>query len=187
MVRPPANQPVYIIPDRFDILTFLFSWICVIHSQVADAGEFSGDTEIETDRFRVSDMKITIRFGWESGMDLWEILRAQIGGHDIADEIGRCNLGCAWCRHKDFGQCNRHLRGEHANLRCDLDLAANSSGRASLLASRVFRSFGGGSAELRPPMVCVQLPKSGVSGFSFFVEQRSCHFLGQRVRVNESL
>src|SRR6516164_5506125 len=31
---------------------------------------------------------------------------------------------------------------------------------------------------LCPPMVCVKLPKSGVSGFSFFVEQRSCHFLG---------
>jgi hypothetical protein len=27
-------------------------------------------------------------------------------------------------------------------------------------------------------MVCVKLPESGVSGFSSFVEQRSCHFLG---------
>jgi hypothetical protein len=38
-------------------------------------------------------------------------------------------------------------------------------------------------ADLRPPMVCVKLPKSVLVVFHlFFLEQRSCHFLGLKFR-----
>ena len=102
VVRPAVNEPIHILSDRFYILALFLGWICVIHSQVANTGEFSGDTEIEADRFRMPDMEVTVRFGRKSGVDLREICRKQIGGYDIANEIGRCNLRPAWCVHKEF-------------------------------------------------------------------------------------
>src|ERR1700751_3875067 len=88
-VRPAVNEPVHILSDRFYVLALFLGWICVIHSQIANAGKFSGDTEIEADRFSMPDMEVTVRFGRKSGMDLREIWSEQIGGYDIGDEIGR--------------------------------------------------------------------------------------------------
>src|ERR1700739_63299 len=92
MVRPAVNEPVHILSDRFYVLALFLGWICVLHSQMSNAGKFSGDTEIEADRFSMPDMEVTVRFGRKSGMDLREIWSEQIGGDDIANEIGRCTL-----------------------------------------------------------------------------------------------
>src|SRR6516164_6857886 len=104
MVCPAVNEPIHILSDRFYVLAPFLSWICVIHSQVANAAEFSGNTKIETDRFGMTDMEVTVRSGWKSRMDLREICGEQIGGNDIANEIGRCTLRPAWRVHREFAQ-----------------------------------------------------------------------------------
>src|SRR5437667_1495312 len=69
-VRPTVDQPAHVRHDGIDILGFFFCGISVVHSYVANAAELARNPEIETDRFRVADMEITVRLRRKTGMDL---------------------------------------------------------------------------------------------------------------------
>src|ERR1700724_2052966 len=109
--------------NRLDILAFLFRRIRVIHSQVTNAVEFSGDAKVEADRFRVADMKVPIRFRGKPGMDLREMISAQICGDHITNKIGRGDLRCArGSHHSKIG--NLHVgRGPREHLFVSLAFA----------------------------------------------------------------
>ncbi len=51
--------------------------------------ELVRDPEIETDRFRVTDVQITIRLRRKTRDDFLVFPRAQIFRDDVADEVGR--------------------------------------------------------------------------------------------------
>ena len=47
--------------DRLDIFRFFLGRIGVVHADVANPAKLVRDPELQTDRFRVTDMEITVR------------------------------------------------------------------------------------------------------------------------------
>ena len=75
--------------DGPDVFCFLLRRIGIVHADVADAAELASDPEVETDRFRVADVQITIRLGRKARDDLLVFSGAQILRDDVADEVRR--------------------------------------------------------------------------------------------------
>ena len=69
---PVKSQPVDVFFDRIDVFDIFFDRVGVVEAQVALAAEFTGDAEIDGDRFSMTDVQIAIRLGWEAGCDMAE-------------------------------------------------------------------------------------------------------------------
>ena len=72
-----------------DVFRIFGGWIGVVESQVANAARgVIRDTEIQADRFRMTDMEIAVRLGWKARHDSAAMLAGcAIGSHDVADKI----------------------------------------------------------------------------------------------------
>src|SRR5262245_10345362 len=93
---PLKAQPVHVAFDRLDILDIFFAWIGIIEAQVALAAELRRQAKVEADRFRVADMKVTVRLRRKPRVHAAPILALlEILGDDVADKMGRCRLGRA--------------------------------------------------------------------------------------------
>jgi hypothetical protein len=66
-VLPIEAQPVDIVDNGLHIFDGFTGRVCVVHSQVTGAVILRSDTKIETDRFRVADMEVTVRLRWKAG------------------------------------------------------------------------------------------------------------------------
>ena len=67
---PFKAQPVHVPFNGFDILLAFFFRVGVVKTQIAAAVIKGGDAKIQTDRFGVADMQITVRFRRKSGNNL---------------------------------------------------------------------------------------------------------------------
>ena len=85
--------------DRIDILGFFFRRVGVVHADVADAAELVRDAEIQTDRFRMADVQVTIRLRRETRPNFSVLPRANILRDNVANKIGRSwifSRRCHW-------------------------------------------------------------------------------------------
>ena len=91
-VAPVESEPTDILLDRLDVLDLFLARIGVVEPEVAQpALVLLGDSEIQADRLGVSDVEISVRLGWESGMHATLVLaRLDVLGDDRPDEIDRC-------------------------------------------------------------------------------------------------
>ena len=85
--------------DRIDEFGFFLLRVGVVHPHVAEAAEFARDAEVEADRLGVADVEITVRLGWEAGVDARVLSAPHIFCDDIADEIGRSGILVGGFRH----------------------------------------------------------------------------------------
>ena len=61
-IFPVKTEPSNVVHDRIDVLHLFFFRVGVIKSQVALSAVLFGNSEVETDRFGVSDVQIAVRF-----------------------------------------------------------------------------------------------------------------------------
>ena len=66
---PAESQPTHRVDDGINVLLFFFSGVRVIQTQVTNATKILRQTEIQADRFGVTNMQIAIGFWWESSTD----------------------------------------------------------------------------------------------------------------------
>jgi hypothetical protein len=81
---------MHVSHDRLDIFGFFLYRIGIVHADVANAGELARDPEVEANRFRVADMKVTIGLRRKTSADLFVFARAEVVRDDLANEIRRC-------------------------------------------------------------------------------------------------
>ena len=107
--RPAADQPVHVLLDRLDVFHVLLGRIRVVHTQMANAAEFAGDAEVQADGLGVADVQVAVWLGRKARHDLLLLPALQIGGDDVADEVGgrgrwvRAGILC-------YGRCRHSLR-----------------------------------------------------------------------------
>ncbi len=87
MLAPIEAEPAHVGLDGVDIFLLLLGRVGVVEAQIAMAGEFLGDAEIEADRLGVADMQVAVRLRRKPGDDRLVPARGKIGAHDVADEI----------------------------------------------------------------------------------------------------
>jgi hypothetical protein len=73
--------------DGVDVFLFLLGGIGVVETQIALAGKFLRDAEIQADRFGVPDMQVAVRFRRKPGDDFGMASGRNIGRDNVADEI----------------------------------------------------------------------------------------------------
>jgi hypothetical protein len=81
---------VHVGLDGVDVLLLLLGRIGVVEAQMALAGEFLGDAEIERDRLGMADMQIAVRLRRKPGDDASVLFRIEVGLDDVADEVAPC-------------------------------------------------------------------------------------------------
>ncbi len=89
IVGPASNEPANIRGDGVDVFDVFLDGIGVVEAQVALAGVFAGDAEIETDGLGVTDVKVAVGLGRKARDDLWIAFFGDVAGDDVADEITR--------------------------------------------------------------------------------------------------
>src|SRR5438309_8654041 len=67
MLAPVEAEPADVFLDRVDVLLLFLDRVGVVEAQVAAPTELVGDPEVECDRLRVTDVKVSIRLGREAG------------------------------------------------------------------------------------------------------------------------
>src|SRR5438132_1362 len=89
MVRPTADEPTYVLENRIDIFDLLLRRVRIVVAEVARAGEFASDAEVQADGFRVADVQVAVRLGREAGVNLPIFLLGDVSLNDVAEEITR--------------------------------------------------------------------------------------------------
>jgi len=110
VVRPTGDQPLNVLDDGLDVLDVLLRRVGVVHAKVALAVVFTGDAEVEADRFGVADVQVAVGLGGEAGDDFRVALLADMRCDDITNEIGRCRcrvFGSGSAHGKTHMQWNR--------------------------------------------------------------------------------
>ena len=72
-VIPVVAEPVDVFLDSLNEFLILFGGVCIIHSEVAETAVFLGCAEVDLQSFSVADVKIAVRFGRKSGVDLFTV------------------------------------------------------------------------------------------------------------------
>ena len=88
------SEPAHVFLDRIDVLDIFLARIGIVESQIALAAELGGQAEIETDRFGVTDVKITVGLRRKTRMDpalIFALL--EILDDDVANKMRRRRLG----------------------------------------------------------------------------------------------
>jgi hypothetical protein len=99
---PVIAEPVHVGLDRVDIFLLFLGRVGVIEAQMALAGEFLRDAEIERDRLGVTDMQIAVRLRRKAGHDPAVLAGGEIGLDDVADEVAPCLCRHRFCGHSGF-------------------------------------------------------------------------------------
>ena len=66
---PVVAKPVYILGDGVDIFLFFFCRIGIVKAQVARTAVLFRNAEVQTDRFGMADVQITVRLGRKARMN----------------------------------------------------------------------------------------------------------------------
>ena len=107
-VVPIESQPAHVRFDGFHIFEIFLARIGIVETQVTEPAKFGGETEVETNGFRVADMKIAIGLRRESRVHPTLIFALfQIFRDDIADEMRRHGLHRRRHRPGNFFCCFR--------------------------------------------------------------------------------
>ena len=88
VLAPVEAEPADVGLDRVDVLLLLLDRVRVVEPQVAAAAELRGDAEVEADRLGVADVEVAVGLGREARDDASVPPAAQVGGDDVADEVG---------------------------------------------------------------------------------------------------
>ena len=94
VLAPVEPQPADVRLDGVDVLLLFLHGVRVVEAQVAAAAELAGDTEVEADRLRMTDVEVAVRLGGEAGDDGLVPALAKVGRDDVADEVAA--LGGGW-------------------------------------------------------------------------------------------
>ena len=94
-VFPVEPQPVHVGLDGVDVFDFLLGRVGVVEAQVALAGEFLGQPEIEADGLGVADVQVAVGLRRKARMDApGPFAGAHVLVDDLADEVpGRSRGG----------------------------------------------------------------------------------------------
>ena len=86
---PFEPEPADVLLDRIDVALLLSGWVGVIETEIASALILLSESEVQTDRLGVTDMKKTIRLWRKTQLDLAVIdTRLEIQIDHFFDEIG---------------------------------------------------------------------------------------------------
>ena len=99
---PVVAEPVHVGLDGIDIFLLFLGRVGVVEAQMAAAGEFLRDAEIERDRLGVADVQIAVRLRRESGHDPAVLFGGEIGLDDVANEIAPRLCRYRFCGHYRF-------------------------------------------------------------------------------------
>jgi hypothetical protein len=89
-ILPVKSQPPHVSKDRIHILLGFSTWIRVIKSEITGPSILGSDTEIETDRLGMSDMKVSIRLGGKTcGHTGMEPVGSYVFIDNFPDEVRR--------------------------------------------------------------------------------------------------
>jgi hypothetical protein len=92
---PIEAEPAHVFLDGFDVLGVFLRRVGVVEAEVADAGEFLGDAEVEADRLGVPDVQIPVRFRRKARVCAAVPAGLQIVGDDLTNEVEwSCRLEC---------------------------------------------------------------------------------------------
>ena len=83
------SEPSHVVEDRLDEARFLGLGIGVVETEPTHAVELPGDTEVEHDRFGVTDMEVAVGLRREPGLDTAAVgaVRGMLLEH-LTDEVG---------------------------------------------------------------------------------------------------
>ena len=93
VLAPVEAEPAHVGLDRVDVLLLLLRRVRVVEAQVATPAELGGDPEVQADRLRVADVEIAVGLRREARDDRVPRTRAQVLGHDVADEVAGLRPG----------------------------------------------------------------------------------------------
>ena len=82
-------EPFHILLDGFHVLSFLFIRVRIVKAEVAFAiGKFTGDAEIQADRFRMTEVEKAVWLRRKAGDRAFVFPGGKISSDDFSDEIG---------------------------------------------------------------------------------------------------
>ena len=93
VLAPVEAEPAHVRLDGVDVRLLLPFRIGVVETEVAAAAELARDAEIEADRLRMPDVQVAVGLGRKARDDRGLPTVAQVGGHDVADEVGALWVG----------------------------------------------------------------------------------------------
>ena len=73
-VIPVVSEPLDIFFDSFYIFFIFFGRIGIVHTKVTEAAVLLRHTEVDLQCFCMTDMKITVRLRWETGVDFLTLI-----------------------------------------------------------------------------------------------------------------
>ena len=77
-VLPAEAQPLHAVQDAVDVLLVFLHRVRVVEAHVAVAAVVAGQTEIEADALRVTDVEVAVRFRREARADLRHVGRTLV-------------------------------------------------------------------------------------------------------------
>ena len=89
LIRPAGDEPAHIGDDGVHVFHVFLRGIRVVHAQVAGAAKLLRDAKVQADAFGVADVQVAIRLGRKARGHPLARAAGEIGGDDVADEVGR--------------------------------------------------------------------------------------------------
>ena len=88
---PLETEPSDVVLDGVDVFGVFFLRIGVVETEVADTTNLLSHSEVHTDGFGVSDVKIAVWFGRKACLQTAAVFAfLEVGGYDLFDEIESC-------------------------------------------------------------------------------------------------
>ncbi len=87
VLAPVEAQPPDVRLDGVDVLLLFLHGVRVVEAQMTAAAELAGDTEVDADRLRMTDVEVAVRLRGEAGDDGLVPALAKVGRDDVADEV----------------------------------------------------------------------------------------------------
>ena len=100
---PLVAEPADVGLDRVDVLLLLLLGVGVVEPEVAAAAELARDAEVEGDRLGMADVEVAVGLGREPRDGGGDPAGADVGGHDVADEVAALGRGGRIGRHGGRG------------------------------------------------------------------------------------
>ena len=99
---PIKSKPTHIFFDRIAILRVFFHWVGIVETQIARSSKLLRQAKIQADRFRMTNVEITIGLGRETRRNAPAILAVfQIlfddFSHEIRTDFNFCHISSVLC------------------------------------------------------------------------------------------
>src|SRR5207302_4561483 len=97
-VFPVEAQPAHVANDRIYVLLLFLFWIGIVKAQIGLAAKLGGQSEVQADRFCVSEMQISVRLGRKARLHLpAELVDLEVMNNDVANEVRLRSWGGGCC------------------------------------------------------------------------------------------